>query len=152
MPVPRGLRPLFLAIGTWTTAIAPFTAVILQSRGVDTAAIGVLAAVAALAASRPGHLRMSSSGLASRPSPTPWLWCPAGARAAVRRPAGAGQPDVRHRYRHHRILYDRTGYAAAPLAGAVAIGSGIGAAVVLRGPVGDRSATPGEVAPVPAVG
>jgi PPP family 3-phenylpropionic acid transporter len=50
MPVPRGLRPLFLAIGTWTSAIAPFTAVILQSRGVDTSAIGVLAAVAALAA------------------------------------------------------------------------------------------------------
>jgi len=35
------------------------------------------------------------------------------------------------------------------LAGALAIGGGIGAAVVLRGPVGDRLPT-GEVAPIPA--
>ena len=50
MPVPGGLRALYLATGTWTAAIAPFSAVILQSHGVDTTTIGVLAALAALAA------------------------------------------------------------------------------------------------------
>jgi len=48
--VPQGLRPLFLVGGAWMAAIAPFTAVIFQSRGVSTATIGVLAAIAALVA------------------------------------------------------------------------------------------------------
>jgi MFS transporter, PPP family, 3-phenylpropionic acid transporter len=48
--VPQSLRALFLATGTWTAAIAPFSAVILRSRGVDTATIGLLAAASAVAA------------------------------------------------------------------------------------------------------
>lgn len=47
---PWSLRGLYLAIGTWTAAIGPFSAVILRSRGVDTITIGLLAALAALAA------------------------------------------------------------------------------------------------------
>lgn len=47
---PWALRWLYLAIGTWTASIAPFSAVILHSRGIDTATIGLLSAVAALAA------------------------------------------------------------------------------------------------------
>jgi PPP family 3-phenylpropionic acid transporter len=41
---------LFLAIGAWTAAIAPFTAVILRTHGLDTFVIGLLSALAALAA------------------------------------------------------------------------------------------------------
>jgi Major Facilitator Superfamily. len=41
---------LYLAIGTWTASIAPFSAVILHSRGIDTVTIGLLSALAALAA------------------------------------------------------------------------------------------------------
>ena len=48
--VPSSLRALYLATGTWTAAIAPFSAVILRSRGVDTATIGLLAAASAVAA------------------------------------------------------------------------------------------------------
>ena len=47
---PWTLRGLYLAIGTWTAAIGPFVAVILRSRGVDTVTIGLLSALAALAA------------------------------------------------------------------------------------------------------
>ncbi len=47
---PWTLGVLFLAIGAWTATIAPFTAVILQTRGLDTVAIGLLSALAALAA------------------------------------------------------------------------------------------------------
>lgn len=47
---PWALRFLFLAIGSWTAAIAPFAAVILRSRGLDTVTIGLLSALAALAA------------------------------------------------------------------------------------------------------
>jgi Major Facilitator Superfamily. len=41
---------LYLSIGTWTAAIAPFSAVILRSRGLDTVTIGLLSALAAVAA------------------------------------------------------------------------------------------------------
>jgi MFS transporter, PPP family, 3-phenylpropionic acid transporter len=41
---------LYLSIGTWTASIAPFSAVILHSRGIDTVTIGLLSALAALAA------------------------------------------------------------------------------------------------------
>jgi PPP family 3-phenylpropionic acid transporter len=47
---PWTLRFLFLAIGAWTAALAPFTAVILRTRGLDTVAIGLLSALSALAA------------------------------------------------------------------------------------------------------
>lgn len=47
---PWALRSLYLAIGIWTAAIAPFSAVILKSRGVDTFTIGLLSGFAALAA------------------------------------------------------------------------------------------------------
>ena len=47
---PWTLRSLFLAIGIWTAAIAPFSAVILRSRGIDTFTIGLLSGLAALAA------------------------------------------------------------------------------------------------------
>lgn len=47
---PWSLRFLFLATGAWTAAIAPFTAVILRTRGLDTVAIGVLSGLAALVA------------------------------------------------------------------------------------------------------
>ena len=47
---PWALRSLYLATGFWTAAIAPFSAVILQSRGVNTFTIGLLAALASLAA------------------------------------------------------------------------------------------------------
>lgn len=43
------LRALFLAIGPWTAAIGPFIAVILQKRGFDPAAIGLVLACAAIA-------------------------------------------------------------------------------------------------------
>jgi PPP family 3-phenylpropionic acid transporter len=43
------LRALFLAIGPWTAAIGPFIAVILQKRGFDPAAIGLVSACAAIA-------------------------------------------------------------------------------------------------------
>jgi MFS transporter, PPP family, 3-phenylpropionic acid transporter len=48
--IPPALRVLYLSIGAWIASIAPFTAVILQSRGLDTATIGLLSALAALAA------------------------------------------------------------------------------------------------------
>ena len=41
---------MYLAMGIWIAALTPFIAVILRSHGVDTATIGVLAAVAALVA------------------------------------------------------------------------------------------------------
>ena len=44
------LRSLFLAVGGWTASVVPFSAVILRSHGIDTVAIGVLSALAALAA------------------------------------------------------------------------------------------------------
>jgi MFS transporter, PPP family, 3-phenylpropionic acid transporter len=47
---PWALRVLYLVIGAWTAAIAPFSAVILHSRGIDTVTIGLLSAVAAFAA------------------------------------------------------------------------------------------------------
>ena len=47
---PWALRWLFLAVGIWSTAIVPFSAVILRSHGLDTVTIGVLTAAAALAA------------------------------------------------------------------------------------------------------
>ena len=47
-PVPRGLRPLYLVIGAWTASLSPFIAVILRSKGIDTATIGLLSALAAL--------------------------------------------------------------------------------------------------------
>lgn len=47
---PQALRFLYLSIGTWIAAIAPFTAVILRSRGLDTVTIGLLSGLAALAA------------------------------------------------------------------------------------------------------
>ena len=47
---PGALRLLYLAIGTWSAALAPFTAVILRSNGLDTVTIGLLSALAALAA------------------------------------------------------------------------------------------------------
>jgi MFS transporter, PPP family, 3-phenylpropionic acid transporter len=48
--IPPALSVLYLSIGAWIAAIAPFTAVILQSRGLDTATIGLLSGLAALAA------------------------------------------------------------------------------------------------------
>ena len=47
---PWTLRLMFLAIGAWTASIAPFAAVILQAHGLSTVEIGVLSAIAALAA------------------------------------------------------------------------------------------------------
>jgi MFS transporter, PPP family, 3-phenylpropionic acid transporter len=47
---PWTLRILFLAIGAWSAALGPFAAVILRSYGLDTVTIGLLSAVAALAA------------------------------------------------------------------------------------------------------
>lgn len=43
------LRALFLVIGLWTAAIGPFISVILQQRGFDPAAIGLVSACAAIA-------------------------------------------------------------------------------------------------------
>lgn len=43
------LRALFFAIGLWTAAIGPFISVILQARGFDPAAIGLVSACSALA-------------------------------------------------------------------------------------------------------
>jgi MFS transporter, PPP family, 3-phenylpropionic acid transporter len=43
------LRALFVAIGPWTAAIGPFISVILQKRGFDAAAIGLVSACAAIA-------------------------------------------------------------------------------------------------------
>ncbi len=50
MSVPRGRRRLFLATRARAAAIAPLGAAVLRAEGVDTATIGVLGAVAALAA------------------------------------------------------------------------------------------------------
>jgi PPP family 3-phenylpropionic acid transporter len=47
---PWSLRILFLGIGASTAAIAPFTAVILLNRGIDTVTIGLLSGLSALAA------------------------------------------------------------------------------------------------------
>ena len=47
---PWSLRSLFLATGAWTAAIAPFMAVILRTRGLDTVTIGLLSALSALGA------------------------------------------------------------------------------------------------------
>jgi PPP family 3-phenylpropionic acid transporter len=47
---PWALRSLYLAIGTWTASIAPFSAVILHSHGIDAFTIGLLSALAALTA------------------------------------------------------------------------------------------------------
>jgi PPP family 3-phenylpropionic acid transporter len=44
------LRFLFLGIGTWSAAIGPFSSVMLRSHGVDTATIGLLSALGAIAA------------------------------------------------------------------------------------------------------
>jgi PPP family 3-phenylpropionic acid transporter len=46
----RSLWFLYLGLGTWTAAVGPFSSVILRSHQVDTATIGILAAVAALSA------------------------------------------------------------------------------------------------------
>jgi len=43
------LRALFLVIGLWTASIGPFISVILQQRGFDPAAIGLVSACAAIA-------------------------------------------------------------------------------------------------------
>ena len=48
--IPWPLRLAYLAVGIWTAAIPPFIAVILRSKGLDPAAIGVLSAIASLAA------------------------------------------------------------------------------------------------------
>lgn len=47
---PWALRFLFLGTGAWTAAVAPFVAVILRARGLDTVTIGLLSALSALAA------------------------------------------------------------------------------------------------------
>jgi PPP family 3-phenylpropionic acid transporter len=43
------LRALYLAIGLWTAAIAPFISVILRERGFDPATIGLVSAISAIA-------------------------------------------------------------------------------------------------------
>ncbi|MGH2464552.1 MAG: MFS transporter [Candidatus Limnocylindrales bacterium] len=43
------LRAVYLAIGLWTAAIAPFISVMLRERGLDPAAIGLVSAISALA-------------------------------------------------------------------------------------------------------
>jgi PPP family 3-phenylpropionic acid transporter len=44
------LRVTYLAVGVWTASIPPFVAVILRAKGLDPATIGILSAVASLAA------------------------------------------------------------------------------------------------------